>query len=469
MPAAPPPSEPVAIAPRAIRPGALLLTLLFGLLVFPVILTGGGGTNEHHDQVRHHEPFIRALIDDFPRMDLAQYSTATTPGYHLLLAGAARFIRDDARLLQSIGALFGLALVLALYRRIAPLTGATTAVILALPLLLSSYVLGASIWLTTDNAGWLFASLAIAAILFPATTAQGAPVLRASSLVLAAVLVRQVHLWAAGPVAVCILSGTALARCLPGPLRFVQAPPVPRRRLVAALGVLLASVAVVAGFAAWWGGLVPPRYQGMHASSVNPAAIPLALALFGGFGAPMLPLILRRRPTRADLALALAAAGAAILLCLVIPTAPDADAGRRGAIWTVAARFPVVAYVSLLMLPLVIAGAVTVVLGVRRVMEISGPRPAFVMTLSLAAWLAAQCANAQAWQRYAEPMVLIVLAWIVALSSGGRGQAPADDAARGGPAPRPTALCLAGPLGVALLQAVIAALTLYRVVWQAAG
>ena len=55
-------------------------------------------------------------------------------------------------------------------------------------------------------------------------------------------------------------------------------------------------------------------------------------------------------------------------------------------------------------------------------------REAGVLVVALVAWMGAQSANFQVWQRYFEPAILILLAWLIALAppslTGGRWLAP---------------------------------------------
>ena len=102
---------------RRSRYGAMaVLCLLFCVLIWPVVFSAQGRlgdaapdinypTSEMGDQRKYHEPTILVFAEQWPRVDLVNYPSATSPGYHLVLAVVARYISHDLVVLQFAGSL----------------------------------------------------------------------------------------------------------------------------------------------------------------------------------------------------------------------------------------------------------------------------------------------------------------------------------------------------------------------------
>ncbi|MDY7109643.1 MAG: hypothetical protein SYC29_13495, partial [Planctomycetota bacterium] len=250
-------------APRRAAIVAIAI-IIFAILVWPLVLTGARGTSEAWDQRRYHRPVIDTMIEQWPRPDLADYDSATTPGYHLLLALIGKYISPSAIVFQFTGSLFSLALLLVVLRWVLRRVGDWRALALIAPLPASSYFLGGAIWLTTDNAGWLFAALALGGSAMLAPTPGRAA--RWGLYVTLGVFIRQIHLWVMAPVGLATLlmspAGAAAPRLLRGP----DDQPRAWGRFLSPLPLVIAPLIVVIVFALLWGGLVPPAYAQQHAS-----------------------------------------------------------------------------------------------------------------------------------------------------------------------------------------------------------
>ena len=172
------------------------LVVLFGVLVWPVILSGGGGTSEASDQVEYHLPAIDGMVQQWPFIDVVDYPSATAPGYHFLMATLSRFVSCDPMVLQLASSLLSLGFLLVVWHHAARLVRPPAALALVLPLLASSYVLGAAIWLDTDNAALLFVALALGGSALVEATPLGG--FRLALYGTAAVLVRPIPIWVGG-------------------------------------------------------------------------------------------------------------------------------------------------------------------------------------------------------------------------------------------------------------------------------
>jgi|GEM_PF-2869598 len=311
-----------------------LLTLLVAIAI---IASGRGGPSEATDQDIYHLVVIRGMVDQWPAIDVVNYPSATSPGYHALMtlvAVATPGEGSDLLAMRLATALLG-ALVPALAGLLAARwVGPWVAAALAAPLAVNSYVLGGAAYLTTDNLAYalILATLA-AALARPAPAAGVAGGLAAAALV----AVRQVHVWVVAPLGLAALLASPLARRLPGKWRFEATRWSPLA--AATVGVTLA-LGVLGAFVAAWGGLTPPSdAAAKHAMGPNPASPAMALAMFAIAAIPLawaaLP-ELRRGSLRWTLA------GGAIGLASALATPTSFELKRRayGWVWTVVRETP---------------------------------------------------------------------------------------------------------------------------------
>jgi len=453
---------------------AAILAALFAALTLPLALREGGTTSEASDEREYHLPLIRQMAEQWPWIGLRDYRSATTPLYHLTMATVSRYVTDEVVVLRLINVAIGAALLLSVMAIAARYVPPWQALAAVLPLACSSYVIGAAAWLTTDNLGWLWVSLVLGSALAGATSARAH--LYRSTMATLAVLTRQIHLWVVA--VMVVVEGTGARRHegtqegsgfgvrgsvendegrSPKPQRMTndedrvraidnRESQIERRKSkienrkskIARAIACLPPVLAVAVFAAIWGGLTPPSFRTQHAGGVNPAMAPLALSLAGAYGLFFLPAAWGAR--RAANWVPWTAATFALLAAIVIPSAYNKDAGRwGGAMWEVAHRLPAPFGRSIVLVMLAPIGAIVLGLLYHQAKASGRGRPARIMLIAMAAWLAAQCFNSQAWQRYAEPMVLIGLAALACMGRGGDGPARSDDAVRWWVGP----LCLA--------------------------
>lgn len=427
---------------------AALTALAAAPAIFLYLDTGRGA----FDEINFHEPAIRTFAQAWPRVDLSDYLSATTPGYHLLMAGLLRLLGESEWILRAANLLITCALVGAVGaacamrthgRRAGGLHPAAAGVLVTLPMVGSMYVLASGIWLLPDNLGWLFVLAVTVLSLRLCREGRGGRqtiglLVLAGTALAALVFVRQIHLWAAAPiwVAAWLSGGNGL---ILGDL--------PRRagRALAAAVATLPAFLLIAWFVRLWGGLTPPTFHAHF--RISPAAPVLVLALIGIYSVFFLPVLLPSLVAlQRERRWALAAAAALGLLTAAIPETTHSMAeGRWTGIWTIARVFEerglMIADRSLFMGALAGLGAVCLAGWVRWV----GVREGLVVLAALAAFTAAQTASAQLWQRYSEPFILMLLALLAARS----GPEPSTDPS---PAPRPPrSFALAGPALLALL------------------
>lgn len=415
----------------------IALIVAFAVLVLPGILRTGSLrreaesgpkyiVNEAGDQEKFHLPVITRFAEDLPRPDLVGYESATAPGYHLFMAALVRTFGYNVTFLQLVNALLSLLLLLNVARGAARLISPTFAGAAATPLLCSPYFLGSAMWLTTDNAALLFVTLVLSsAALRPTSPTR---TLRQGLWAACAVGIRQLHIWTIAPIIVAAAHGSGLfARFVPK-VPVAEHPPRPGGvpALVAGFAAAAAPAALLVWFIWMWGGLIPPAYQRIHGGEVeslvesaNFALPAMALSLMGAFGVFYLPVawsqLKRLRPTDPLLLLAIAIGLAA---ALVPATSFDPEHGRRfGWLWEVIRRLPAPMERSVVPIVLAPLGALVALLLWRTAAAAGRARQASILLFSLVCWMAAQTANAQAWQRYSEPLILIFLAWMACLAA----------------------------------------------------
>lgn len=372
------------------------------------------------DHLNYHEPVIHTFARQWPAPDLSNYHSATTPLYHLLLAGAEVAFGPSRRGLMLLGSVFTAGLLGLLAWSLPARTGMR--LVLMLPLLGSMYVLFPGIWLLPDNAGWLGV---LGVLLLALRCRSMATLLLAGGCVLVLlVLTRQIHIWAAGVIWAAAWLGMddSPAPDLVQPVRPVQSVrallsdmPTRLRRLAPALLATLPAFAVLAYFIHLWGGVVVPRYQQGHHGGYhgwNPATAAFFLSIVGslvpfyaGFVWDGLRRLMRTPMVLAGVILL------AVVLTVVPETTYDASVGRKSGLWNLVKVAPVIAdHTSLVLLILAPLGAV----GLASLLAQVRARAGWIYLGAMVAFVAAQTASPQLWQRYHEPFVLMVLALMCA-------------------------------------------------------
>ena len=92
---------------EAARRRSSRLCFLLPMLVFVVaatflIVSGYDQSIPAYDQKNFHLPTIERFSQDWPHFTFTNYSSATTPGYHILLAAVHHWISSDVRALKLV-------------------------------------------------------------------------------------------------------------------------------------------------------------------------------------------------------------------------------------------------------------------------------------------------------------------------------------------------------------------------------
>jgi hypothetical protein len=397
--------------PQAAALAAITAAIIASVVAVPIILFAPLGGRQAFDQNLFHLKAIERFSRQWPAPDLRDYESATTPGYHLALALVHRFVTDNTTALRLVSLVFTLALVAGLAWSLAARAPPIGAVALTLPLVCSLYVLSSATALLPDNLAWL---LVMGVLLLALRPRVDGPALALAGLaLLALVLTRQVHLWAAAP----IWLAAWLADRPPTlwPARHERATTFARTAL--AVACTLPAFLAVFLFARLWGGLTPPAFQPAGSplttpdytavqgrNPANPALILAIVAVLAPFFVGFFAHTLRSiRPWP----IALLAAILGTALAIVPDTTYSLEHGRYSGLWALAKLGPVLLnHTAVALVPLSAAGAALLALFFQALPR----REALILAGALAAFTAAQTMNALAWQRYIEPLVLLMLA-----------------------------------------------------------
>jgi len=374
-------------------------TLLLLAITWPFILTGNISGRGASDDLIYHWPTIQSFATQLPTPDLSNYQSATTPAYHLELAvlnriGAPRTIVQLYANLWTV-LLFG---ILA-YR--AGKSFGNQGILITLPLLTSIYVLFPAIWLLPDNAGWLAVLLIlILALDYPYSTKTA---LTAGIVLAFLVLIRQVHIWAAAIIWITAWIGTDSQA--PSFTKLFTDPAARTRRLILALVAIIPATLLLIYFLRLWGGLVPPSFQDHHQGPnlATPAFILTQVSILSVFFAPLLlPQLLSILKSHRNWIIA------ALVLGLVIGILPESiysvEAGRYSGWWNIIDKLPTFADRS----PIILLGAPAGALACVIWSSLISRRDTWILATTLIAFTAAQTANHASWQRYHEPLLLIL-------------------------------------------------------------
>ncbi|NOY25818.1 MAG: hypothetical protein GXP62_08075 [Oligoflexia bacterium] len=379
------------------------------MVVLPIALTAllrpGLDVYDARDETLFHLPTTRAFAAALPTPDLSDYASATTPLYHLMLAplaaatGGALLPLRLLTLLLALGLLAAVA-VLIDHQRAIPTWGAWLAL---LPLGLSPYFIGPAVRLSTDDAAllWVAAALVVldrARAKLPALDLGALCI--AALLAVAAVLTRQVHGWITGLLFLMPLLATDAAW---------------RKRAIGlALGAL--PVAALAPLVWCWRGLTPPSFS-EHQAGLNPDVLLTELAVLGALGAAQAPWLwsaigrlapLASITARGGVLLGCALTGVLILVAHPLPFVAD-TLHYGGSLWSLSSHLPNLGGTTAAFWVLVPLGLLWCVGIAAEGWHRRDPLPTAALTL----FLAANVASARAYQKYYEPFLLIILAWVM--------------------------------------------------------
>lgn len=383
-----------------------------------------------YDQLLYHSQAIDTFAQQWPDVDLSDYLSATTPGFHLLLGAAKSMTGLSVRGMQIVCAVITVAL-LTLLGRVAGASKSTGwfAALLVMPFACSMYVFASGAWVLPDNFAWLGV---LVMVLLCVGRGFGVREIALAGIVLTALTcTRQIHVWTAG-----LLFGAAWVRGgeglefvrgasrasrtgFIGSMRSVLLDGFGRRCVYACLALIacMPAVLMLVWFYGIWGGLVPPSFQNQYhmANFAGPAFLlavfGFAAMFFGGWAFERVWTSLKESPV-AVVGAALAGVVLAVVPVTTAGTNADYFAGRRTGLWDIAAKLPFIAHHSS---PLIVGLAVAGAMVLGAYLWRWPARAALVVIASFVGYGLALAQGGELWQRYSEPFALMMLVVVMGL------------------------------------------------------
>ena len=422
-----PDSGPSAVFGASWPPVLLMLVLATAFLLGDHILD-----SQQYDQDLYHIQVIRQFEAQLPTPDLSNYGAATGPGYHLAFAMVGSLIGSDLQTLRWFSPIIAIGLIVVVAGFCSTCCKPLAAALLTTPLAVSYYLLGSAVYLQTDNLAWLLVVLALGPLIFRPTC--GWILLRSGLCLLLAVFVRQNFIWLAGPIVLCGLLTTPLARRI---VVFesgsVDGERTSRTLWRLSLLVVVPGFLLLGAFRWTWGGLVPPNFQYFHSFHVVWVAAGFALALVGLYAPFFLLAIPRCGGLIRQKSSWLILAGVVGAACALVPCSSfDPEFGRSGGVmWKLvrlgpefADRSPVLGFFAAM-------GAASLSLIWFAICQAGQQRGGLVLLCSWLATTSTMFLNSQSYQRYYDFPSLLVLVWGIALCL--RGHPAADRRVAYGP------------------------------------
>lgn len=387
----------------------LIALVLCIMASWPIILSGNHSGRGAWDDYQYHWVAITEFADQLPNPDISDYASATTPGYHLILAA---FVKAGVGHMgaQLIASVWTLGLVGLLVWVLSARFGRVAALV-ALPMIASMYVLYPGIWLLPDNAGWLGVLGILLLSLRPNPTWKTWAL---SGLILGTlILFRQVHIWIAATIWLSAWIGSSIQT--PTTLSILFSSLFDRTgRSFIALACTIPAFTALFFFLSIWDGLVPPTFQNQHQGPnlVTPGFILTQLSILSVFYIPLLYPTLKETWNH-HWGWILLAIFVGIVLGIVPESSYSVEAGRYSGWWSIINKIPTIADRS----PVIMLGSITGAVALVVWLSFVDRRDIWIWIGTLVAFVLAQTANHASWQRYHEPMLLIMILLILARSS----------------------------------------------------
>jgi hypothetical protein len=460
---------------------------LFLCAALPLCLSNYDHGRAFSDQLNYHYPTIAHFLNGG---SFADYPSATTPGYHLLLAGFGRWVLMTEPALKLANSAVTAALLGLIAAAVARQVGnAAASIAMLLPMIFSIYVFPSGVWLLPDNLAWLTVFCLLQLALHFRDSWRW--YLTAALGLVAAVLVRQSNLWLCAVVLVAAWSGESDSRrhsrsgagpaaqaptaSVPAAARMTQlasvpvsklasvpvsklasvpvselaSVPVPRfARLARAALAILPAFAVLAYFIKVWHGVTPPSFAEKHAAA-NLAAVPFFFCVLAFYSLFYLPLAvepaqqLLRRSSQSRYAVYLGGLGA-LLASLATPTDWNPAEGRVSGLWALAKALPQMHHRSLGISVLATLGGMIAVAW----WLMAKPRTRPIIAAAAVGFVAAQSTSHFVYERYYAGLIFLLILQVTAELLG----------ERAGTAPR---WSLAGPVTFTLFNAAVLTAGLY--------
>jgi hypothetical protein len=361
--------------------------------MIPLIIKPGINIYDSRDETAYHYPTIVEFRNQFPNLDLVNYSSATTPLYHILLTITSFFVGSDVISLRFASLTLSLCLLLLVYRYFSKRGEMKKGLFFASILLFSPYFIGPSIRLSTDNMALLLAILSIYAIEISSFSFKDS--LFSNILILLTILTRQIYIW---------LIGVFLIFSL---FRFDSKQGI--AKLIKYNLPVIIPISGISFFLFLWKGLTPPFFMEAHTSlKLNWDAPIYAISLLGLYGSFffMWFLQLYKFDNNRLIIFLLISFGVGILLLHPVSNEYDVSI-RGGALWLVASHLPNIFSTSTVFWILFPLGLIILFFLFQYLVS----RQEYLMIICFSLWLAANIINSRTYQKYYEPFTFFFIGY----------------------------------------------------------
>ena len=375
------------------RRSVVLTLLAFYSLALPLILLNYNEGRGFYDQWHFHWPVIQAFMQC---IDISDYHTASTPGYHIILASLGRLIGPHEVVLKLFSSLFTGLLLAVLARFLSRYFDYRHCLMLLLPVICSLYVFPGGVWLLPDNLAWLTVALLV-------LLTSDMPISKrhyglAGLVLISAMSVRQSNLWLA-----VILWGMALANWC-----YQRRDNGARYYNWLAVIVTLPAIVLFYALYVYWGGLVPPSFQKIH-QHISYSTPGFFFSLFAVYSVFYLPLMLNTLRHKLSQPYAKHWVVCGLVLGFVAVIFVDSDynhrEGRFSGLWNLIKVTPMIGDKSLLLMLLsTLGGGIFTALSL-----LLKPQQRLVIVLATIAFLLSQIANKFVYERYFSGYIFILL------------------------------------------------------------
>jgi hypothetical protein len=309
------------------------------------------------DEQHFHLPAIEKFANDKTFDD---YTSATTPGYHLvlslLLTESDNISTDNLQVIRILGSLFTALFIGSLAWQLSFKFSLSKVLLLISPVIASIYVLPSGVWLLPDNSNWLCVSISLMllnsfyshqGISDPKSTKFFIWLLFVSVMLVLAVWFRQTSIWL-----VSIFAFLSFAI-----LTDINKTVQHRLKLITFIFLsLLPALLSLLYFFMLWNGFVPPSFQKTHLtpSPSSPAFFLTALFFYSSFYFPIVFNELKTFVIQEKTFRYVISAGVAGFIIGIFPeTSYNMAEGRNSGLWNFVKLFPSIEEKS----PLIITGS----------------------------------------------------------------------------------------------------------------
>lgn len=369
---------------------------LFYLFALPLILLNVNHGRAFDDQQLFHLPTIEHFTQ---HLDFHDYPSATTPGYHLILALVGKLFSTNEMLLKLVSSLFTAGLVGVIAAMLHNRYGRFKTLLLVLPFIVSIYILPSGVWLLPDNLAWLCVVGVL--MLVTKSTLTNLHFILLSLLLVLAMLVRQPYLWLASAVWAYALA-----------YHLLQAPSLNDsfQVMLKAMVCAIPAFALFYGFYVLWGGLVPPSFQNGHQgiSGSTPAFFLSVLSFYSLFFSPLLYGAMRQVAAGRNITWIAIGCVIGLIFAILPDTYYSKELGRYSGLWNLAQLAPTIGNKSLFIIAFsTIGGGMAVTLAL-----LLPTRVRLILSLATVAFVLSLMPNKFVFERYMSGYIFICLYFV---------------------------------------------------------